>query len=241
MCSSHVQKFRNTWRFTVAKRFKLITFDVYSALFDIEASLIPVLHPVLQGSVDTLAFFQTWRSKQLEYTLINNSLNDEYVTFRTITRRTLDYTLGRFDQSLQESVKEEWVDTWDHLIPWPEADDILAAIKDRGYAIGLLSNGDTAMLKALANIFSTKIDHIFSCEQTGHYKPHASIYELPLKALGLTPNQLLHLASGPTDVFGAKAAGIPCAWANRRSELVLDPKYNPDWEFPDLKGLLEIL
>lgn len=225
----------------MARQFELITFDVYSALFDIEASIIPVLNPVLQGRVDTPAFFRTWRSKQLEYSLINNSLSGDYVNFSTITRRTLDYTLGRFDQSIPESVKEEWVDAWDHLIPWPEADDVLAALKDRGYAIGLLSNGDTAMLTALAKSFNTKIDHIFSCEQAGRYKPHASIYELPLKSLGLASDRMLHLASGPTDVFGAKAAGLTCAWANRRGELVLDPKYNPDWEFSDLTGLLEIL
>jgi len=225
----------------VARQFELITFDVYSALFDIDASIIPVLNPVLQGTVDTPAFFRTWRSKQLEYTLINNSLGGEYVTFSTITRRTLDYTLGRFDQSILESVKEEWVDAWDLLIPWSEADDVMATLKDRGYAIGLLSNGDTAMLTALAQLLDAEIDHIFSCEEVGHYKPHAAIYERPLKSLGLTPDRMLHVGTGPTDILGAKAAGLPCAWANRRGELVLDPKYNPDWEFSDLTGLLEIL
>ena len=222
-------------------QFELITFDVYSALFDIEASIVPVLDPVLQGDVDRLAFFRTWRSKQLEYTLISNSLNDSHVNFRTVTRRALDYTLGRSGHTLEESAREALVDAWDRLTPWPEADDVLAALKDRGYALGLLSNGDEAMLNALAASFGTKIDHIFSCEQAGSYKPHAGIYRLPLTSLGLAPQRLLHVAGGPTDVFGAKAAGIACAWPNRRGELVLDPTYNADWEFSDLTELPGIL
>jgi len=225
----------------VVKQFELITFDVYSALFDIEGGIIPALTPVLQEKTDTLSFFRTWRTKQLEYTLINNSLGGEYVTFRTITRRTLDYTLDRFEQSLPESQREAWVDAWDRLIPWPETNDVLATIKERGYAIGLLSNGDRAMLKALARLLDTEIDHIFSCEEAGYYKPHAGVYRLPLKSLGLSPDRMLHVGTGPTDIVGAKSAGIPCAWSNRRNELLLDQTCAPDWEFPDLRGLLDIL
>ena len=223
------------------RQFDLVTFDVYSALFDIEGSIIPVITPVFQGTVDALSFFRTWRTKQLEYTLINNSLGGDYVTFRTITRRTLDYALGRFGQLLPESLREAWVDAWDRLTPWPETKDILAVIKDRGYAIGLLSNGDRGMIEALAHLLDIDIDHIFSCEEAGYYKPHAAIYRLPLTSLGLSPNRMLHVGTGPTDIVGAKAAGIPCAWSNRRNELLIDEQYAPDWEFPDLRGLLDIL
>jgi 2-haloacid dehalogenase len=225
----------------MAEQFELITFDVYSALFDIETSFIPVLHPLFGSSVDVAALFRTWRSKQLEYTLINNSLGGEHIKFRTITRRALDYTLDRFNQSLQESTRGELVDAWDRLTPWPEADNVLTILKERGYAIGLLSNGDKYMLEALARSFDAKIDYIFSCEQAGRYKPHAGIYELPLKSLNLKAEQMLHTASGPTDVLGAKAAGTTCVWVNRFGDFLLDKTCRPDWECSNLRGLLDIL
>lgn len=225
----------------MSHKYELITFDVYSALFDIEASLLPVLRTFLRDAVDVPAFFRTWRAKQLEYTLIHNSLGGAYVTFRAITAMALEYTLGRFKRSLPTAERKELVNAWDRLVPWPEADHVLSVLKERGYRTGLLSNGDKAMLEALAEVFGAKIDYIFSCEETGRYKPHSDIYKLPLNLLGLSSDRMVHTATGPTDVLGAKAAGIPCAWANRTGDLVLDQTYHPDWEFPDLTGLLRIL
>jgi hypothetical protein len=63
----------------------------------------------------------------------------------------------------------------------------------------------------------------------------------PLKALDLNPDQVLHVAGSATDTLGAKSAGLRCAWSNRFGDLVLDPKYKPDYEFKDLTGLLDLI
>jgi len=226
---------------TLEKQFDLITFDVYSALFDIETSLLPFLEPNLPPHIDTLAFFRLWRSKQLQGSLIVNSINTAFVPFRTLTRLALNYCLSRHKITLSENSCTQLVDAWDHLTPWPEANHVLSELKNRGYRLAFLSNGDRDMLQALTAKILPKMDHVFSCEEAGAYKPDASVYQLPLSALGLKKEQILHVAGGANDVLGAKIFGIPCAWSNRHSDFVIDPAYNADYEFPDLIGLLDIL
>ncbi len=221
--------------------FRLITFDVYTALFDIEGSLVPVIANSLGRDVDALALARAWRSKQLEYALISNSLERGHVPFALITRRALNYTLARAKQDLPERAREEWVNAWNHLKPWPEADQVLNTIKVRGYPLGVLSNGDEAMLRVLLSGLSIKFDHVFAADQAGRYKPHPSVYALPLESLKLAPNQMLQVAGSATDVMGCKSAGIPCAWSNRHGDRVLDPQLAPDYEFQDLYGVLTIL
>lgn len=224
-----------------ARRLRLITFDVYTALFDVEGSLTPVVARLLEPAVDHLGLVRAWRRKQLEYALISNSLSDGRVPFRLVTRRALDDTLARAGLALAETVRQELVAAWDDLRPWPEAAAVLTAVKARGYLIGLLSNGDAAMLRALGGRLPAVIDHIFASEHAGHYKPHPAVYALPIQALGLPAEAILHVAGSSTDVMGARAVGLACAWSNRLRERVLDPDLKATYEWPDLRGLLEVV
>jgi 2-haloacid dehalogenase len=222
-------------------KYRLVTFDVYSALFDYRSSLLPLLKDVLPEAVDHSALLQTWRSRQLELTLISNSLQRERISFRVATRLALDYALNRAKQPLPESTRRALVEAWDGLKPWPEAEEVLNVVQARHYPIAVLSNGDQAMLRVLMGTLSVGVDHFFASDHAGYYKPHPAIYLLPLKALGLEANQVLHVAGGANDVMGAKSAGLPCAWSNRNGDQVLDPTFSADYEFRDLRGLLGIL
>ncbi|MDQ0337689.1 hypothetical protein J2S00_000459 [Caldalkalibacillus uzonensis] len=75
-------------------KYRLITFDVFSALGDIQGTFLPMMQKIeeLHGK-DLRSIFQTWRSKQYEYMIIHNSLEKEFISFEEITRKTLDYAL----------------------------------------------------------------------------------------------------------------------------------------------------
>jgi 2-haloacid dehalogenase len=224
-----------------AHKFQLITFDVYTALFDIEGSLVPVIQQLFKEHVDATEFVRIWRQKQLEYALISNSLQRGRVPFAVITRQALDYALSRSQVDLDEASRQSLVAEWDRLQLWPEAERVLIEVKKRGYTVGLLSNGDEEMLQRLASYMHITCDHIFASEHAGYYKPHPSVYDLPLKSLKLTANQVLHVAGSATDVMGTKAAGLHCAWSNRKHDKVLDDRYQADYEFENLLGLLNVL
>src|SRR6185436_20826577 len=111
--------------------YRLVTFDVYTALFDIEISLTPAVSQVLH--FDGPDFVHAWRRKQLEYALISNSLAQGRASFDLITRRALDDTVSRFQLDLPESTRTDLALLWLDLQPWPEAPRVLKTIKSRGY------------------------------------------------------------------------------------------------------------
>ena len=127
---------------------------------------------------------------------------------------------------------------WNELCLWPEAASVPTKMREGGYRIGLLSNGDEAMLRALAARLPVRCDDVFASEHAGYYKPHPSVYALPLRTLGLSTDQLLHVAGSATDVMGTKAAGLRCVWVNRQHDRVLDERYTADDECEDLLGVL---
>jgi 2-haloacid dehalogenase len=221
------------------RRYSLITFDVYTALLDIESSLTPLASEILQ--FEALNFVRAWRRKQLEYALISNSLRQGRLSFDLITLRALDDTLARSNLDLSESSRILLLNQWLNLEPWNETPSVLSKIKSRGYTLALLSNGDMTQLQTLSKKLPPVFDHIFSSEEAGHYKPHPSVYALPLDKLHLKADEVLHVAGSPTDALGTKAAGLHCAWSNRNHEVLLDPSCSVDYNMQDLNQLLEIL
>jgi 2-haloacid dehalogenase len=117
-------------------KYQLLTFDVYTALFDIEGSLTPLVNEVLK--IDGLNFVRAWRRKQLEYALINNSLQQGRLSFEVITHRALDDTRARSQMELPDSSQKQLLEKWLDLEPWPEATQVLENIRSRGYTMGLL-------------------------------------------------------------------------------------------------------
>jgi 2-haloacid dehalogenase len=219
--------------------YRLITFDVYTALFDVAGSLAPRVVAALGLTGDGRDLVQVWRRKQLEYAQLSNSLGRGRVPVRVITRRALDYALAQGGVDAAEPTREALVAAWDALSPWPEAEAVLAEVRARGYTTGLLSNGDADMLAALAARLSIAPAHVFASEEAGAYKPHPAVYDLPLQALNLKPGDVLHVAGSATDVMGARSAGLPCAWSNRARDRVLDQALRATFEFADLRGLLD--
>lgn len=221
---------------------KLVTFDVYMALLDIEASLVPIVAETLELELDTAtAFVRTWRAKQMERAAISNSLDGERVSFRDATRIGLDYLARRDGLNLDHETRENLVFAWDRMRPWPEADEAIAAIKAKGYSTAILSNGDQDMLEVVATQFTTGFDYILSSETAGKYKPHPAVYDLPSGVLGIAKDQVLHVAGSTNDVLGAISTGMPCVWSNRHGDVVLDPAFPPTKEVLNLSGVPVIL
>ena len=221
-------------------RFDLVTFDAYSALVDYRGSLLPVVESI--PGLDkrhASELLELWRARQLGIATLSNALDRGRISFRECTALALDYVLGRHGLRVNGDTRETLVGAWYALDPWPEANQVLAAVKARGYRLAILSNGDQDMLEALAGGFDTPFDDILSSEQCGLYKPHPRVYALPSRELGI--ERYLHVAGSPNDAMGAAAAGVDCYWSNRLGDTVLLPQYAPRAQGPDLGGLLGLL
>ena len=222
---------------------KLVTYDVYMALLDIEGSLLPVVQETLGLDADVAtAFVRLWRTKQMERAAISNSLGKSRISFRECTAMALDYCLGRYNITIGVDTHSNLLFAWDKMKPWPDADAAIAAVKSMGCQTAILSNGDQCMLEAVARNFSANLfDHILSSETAGYYKPHPSVYNLPATVLGISKEDTVHIAGSPNDVLGAIAAGIQCIWSNRHADLILDPAFPPTHEISNLTGVANLI
>lgn len=221
---------------------KLVTFDVYMALLDIEGSLVPVVADRLNMSVDAAApFVRTWRAKQMERAALSNSMDNGHASFRDVTGMALDYVARRNNVEIPPETREGLIGEWDKLNPWPEANEVIGAVKAKGYMTAILSNGDQAMLETVAQNFSSGFDHILSAETAGKYKPHPAVYNLPTTVLGIDKVDVLHIAGSANDVLGTVAAGMACVWSNRHGDILVDPAYPPTTEISNLAGIPDLL
>ena len=221
---------------------RLITFDVYMALLDIQGSLIPVFADA--AGVDqkrASAIVATWRSKQMERAASSNSLDNVHTPFRHCTALALDYVCSRHSLTIKSDRRDLLVQAWATLTPWPEADAALAAVKAKGYEIAILSNGDQDMLESVATQFTTDFDHVLSAETARNYKPHPSVYALPESVLGVRKEDTWHVAGSANDVLGAVSFGMTCVWSNKSGDALLDPAYPPTHHINNLAELPSLL
>lgn len=224
------------------KRFRLITFDAYSGLADYRTTLRPVI--ARETGLDPgpgAAFLETWRARQLEAAALGVAIGRGRIPFRECTALALDYAARRHGVDIGGDRRDRLIAAWYPLEPWPEAGHVLATLRGRGYPVAILSNGDPDMLAAIADRTGVAFDRIFSAEEAGTYKPCPPIYDLPVRDMGITRADYLHVAGGAMDVVGARAAGVACYWNNRTGDSVLFPDCAATYEGPDLTGLLDIL
>ncbi len=223
-------------------RYRLVTFDAYSGLADFRATLTPVVARLLSLPTDAAdAFLASWRAGQLRAAALSNALKRGRTSFHDCTALALEHAASEHGVTVPAGRREELVAAWYPLRPWPEAPEVLRELRSRGCELALLSNGDRAMLEAIAAELPVRLDHMFSTEDSGVYKPDPEVYDLPVRALGVARENYLHVAGGANDVIGAKSAGVACYWNNRTGDRVLLPEFAADAEGPDLRGVLDML
>ena len=81
-----------------------------------------------------------------------------------------------------------------------------------------------------------------SAREQGHAKPDTPIFAATCQRLGVAPSQVLHIGDDPLlDVMGARRAGMPSCWINRRKERWPAGLPRPDLEFATLAGVADWL
>ena len=215
-------------------------FDAYGTLFDFATPLLR-RQDRLGDKAERLG--QLWRAKQLEYSWLR-SLMGRYVDFWQVTGDALDYamaTLGINDPGLRAELMQLYL----NLDAYPDAVATLDRCKAGGMRTAILSNGSVTMLTAVVNRaeMTRHVDAVLSVDARGVYKPHPSVYQLAVEALGVEAAHICFVSANGWDAAGAATFGFQVAWINRGG-LPTDPLPNPPSveirslaELPPLLGL----
>jgi 2-haloacid dehalogenase len=212
-------------------------FDAYGTLFDVHAAI--ARHRDAAGA-DAERFSEIWRQKQLEYSW-TLTLAGRYVDFWTLTERALEYTFARVP-SVDRALRSKLLDAYLRLDAFTDARAALAAIKARGLATGILSNGSPRMLDAAveASAMTGLLDAVLSVDAVRMYKPRPEVYALVTDRLAMRPDQIIFVSSNRWDVMGAGAFGFRPLWINRARLPDEYTEHPPLRVLPDLMALTSL-
>ena len=114
------------------------------------------------------------------------------------------------------------------------------------HRLGLCSNfshGETARAVVAEAGFTPHLHALLVSDEVGIRKPRPEIFEASARALGLSPNEVLHVGDSlEADVAGAASIGMRTVWLTRR---IRDPEAQlaryagprPDFALDDLRDL----
>jgi len=190
-----------------------LVFDAYGTLYDTQ-SVAARTEEMFPGRGEVIT--AVWRQKQLEYTWLRG-LMGEFRDFWTVTRESLEYTLDAAGVSYTGDQVETILNEYLHLAPFSEAFDALKALKDAGYTLAILSNGEQDSLDTLVRNtgFDAVLDDTITVDGIRRYKPDPAVYDLVRSRLGVALNEALFVSANAFDACSAKANGLQVAWIER--------------------------
>lgn len=200
---------------------EVIAFDVFGTLVDWRSSITDAFARAGETaglSADWAAAADAWRSRY--YPAMAKVLNGErpFQPLDVLHAEMLDEVIAEFGlEALGGTARTELVRAWHRLPPWPDVVPGLTALRKR-HILTPLSNGGVGLLARLAKAASLPFDCILSAELARTYKPDRRVYELPAAYFDVPADQVLMVACHPSDLDGARHAGLRTAYIPRALE-----------------------
>ena len=203
---------------------RAVLFDAFGTLFDVY-SVGLLAEQLFPGQGARLA--TVWRDKQIEYTrLVTTSDHGaHYRPFWELTQAALAYAIklvepaARSDWAAYEARATQLMNQYRSLSAFPENREVLQALKARGIATGILSNGEPQMLGIAVRSAGLDglLDHVISVDGIRKYKTHPDAYALGEQATGLSRQQIVFVSSNGWDALAATWFGYRTLWVNRQN------------------------
>jgi len=213
---------------------KTVVFDAYGTLIDIQAidqALAQAFGPK-GGEIGIL-----WRQKQLEYSWLR-TLMWRYASFEKITWDALRYASEHTGASWDDELGKNLLQKYNQLEVFPEVPEILGSLKEQ-HRLAVLSNATEEMLQAVfqKNGIQRDLDFVLSADAIQQFKPAPPVYELAVRTMGVSKEEITFVSSNPWDATGAKSFGFHVIWVNRKNLPLEQMGQRPDSIISDLSEL----
>lgn len=196
-----------------AEPIETVTFDSFSTLVDVDSTAVAVEDLV----DDPVGFARAWHARAAQYGVVANQI-DAYETYFDLHVDALAYLLAVRGVSLPEEELEERTSIYHDMEPFGDVRDGMERLREAGYDIGVVSNGDPAMLESLLRVADVGdlVSATVSADEIERHKPSRELYEHAADRLGVDPTAVAHVSNGTTDVQGAMHAGMGGVWLDRQ-------------------------
>src|SRR4028118_1619315 len=187
------------------QQFEVLSFDCYGTLIDWESGILTALKTILSKHNINIADNQIL---ELYAQTESNQQAGKYLKYRKILKEVVQ----GFGQELNFKPTESELDALPESIkdwlPFPDTVKALQALKKR-YKLTIISNIDDDLFAYTAKKLQVEIDWIITAEQVKSYKPSWQNFEVAIGRMGISPDQLLHVAQSVYhDIVPAKSMGL---------------------------------
>ena len=232
---------------------KVLAFDVFGTVVDwstgVARESADFLARIGRPDLDAASFTDAWRLRYLGAMRDFRASGRGFVTLDVLHREMLEQVLrgeGVDPARLDEALVDDWTRAWHRLDPWPEAVAGLTRLR-AAFPVVTLTNGNIAMMLAMARRAGLPWDALLGAEVTRAYKPDPQAYLGAAEVLGIAPAELCLVAAHHSDLAAARACGLRTAFVNRPHEYggrrAPDADFAQDWDWSTdgLTGLADLL
>lgn len=203
---------------------KVLAFDVFGTVVDWRTNIAResagFLARIGREDLGPAAFADAWRFRYIAAMQAYRESGRGFVTLDVLHREMLEDVLrgaGVEPAGLDEALLADWNQAWHRLDPWPDAVAGLTRLKAR-FPIVTLSNGNIALMLAMARHGGLPWDALLGAEVTRAYKPDPQAYLGTAAVLGLAPGELCLVAAHHSDLAAARGCGLLTAYVDRPRE-----------------------
>jgi 2-haloacid dehalogenase len=157
------------------------------------------------------------------------------ISYRLVMRQTLAAIAEAEALEVPPGDEDALADALPSWQPFPEVAGSLAALRDHGWRLAILSNSDPDLLDASLKAIGVEIDVRITAAEAGSYKPAHGHWDMFFRTTAAERERHVHVAASLFhDVQPCAELGLPCVWINRVDESSDLPRAG---ELSDLAGL----
>ena len=193
-------------------RFSWLTFDCYGTLIDWDSGILSTLRPILATHGRNLS-----DAGILELFAAIKRVEEagEYRTYRQVLEAVITKMAARMVFRINAGEVRSLPESLGEWPPFPDTVAALEKLKSR-YKLAVISNTDDDLFARTATHLEVPFDAVITAQQARSYKPSLNNFRLALERLGVTREQVLHVAQSLYhDIAPVNELGIASVWVNR--------------------------
>ncbi len=228
----------------LARETRVLVFDQYGTIVDMQKGLTEIATPFLKKKGwdgEAHRFVTWWRRTHFENSMIDALGDRGHTPYREIGHRAVSFVMDRCGISYTQDEVRWLVGEIEKLKPFPDVLTALARLREAGYKLAILSNGDRDMLEAAKPYIGFPFDHVISVQESGYFKPHWKTYATAAEIIGEDRSNCLFVANHAFDCIGAKCWGMRAAFIDRRKRPFGETPHQPDLITSDFTELAAAL
>ncbi len=216
---------------------KLMSFDVFGTLISVRESSYGAFERILLDAgaphLDVRSFWEYWEHRNIAHYW------DPYRSYRDICELSLAETFEHFAIAGDSRLIGRYFEAFPRFFLY---DDVVRTLDrlSRRHKLAVVSNIDDDLL-ALTPL-KRDFDLVCTAQRAKGYKPDGTLFRYLIENAGVAKDEILHSGQSQfTDLVGGKPLGLTIAWINRR-QIALDASVpRPDFVFPDIQSLIDLV